>query len=61
MDDLLKKIKQSWNENPLQTAAVGALVVSAAAKFMDAWSKVRGRRTWDKEVSRRDRESRRRR
>lgn len=60
MDDLLKKIKQAWDDNPLQTAAVGALVVTAAAKFLDAWSNARGRRTWDREVARRERGSRRR-
>lgn len=60
MNKFLEKIKQSWEENPLQTAAVGAFVVTAAAKFLDAVSNSRRTRTWDREVSRRDRISRRR-
>lgn len=60
MDKFLEKLKQSWEQNPLQTAAVGALVVSAAAKFLDALSNSRRSRSWEREVSRRDRISRRR-
>lgn len=61
MDEIIKKIRQSWEENPLQTAAVGAFVVTAAAKLLDAIGGTRRRRTWDREVARRERMDRQRR
>lgn len=40
------RIKQAWNDNPLAVIAIGALAVTAAAKFMDAASAAQGRRAY---------------
>lgn len=52
------KLQQSMEENPVQTLAVGALVVTALSKFMQAYSNLRRDRTWDREVARRERKIR---
>jgi hypothetical protein len=50
---MFDKLKEQWNENPMAVAIVGAAAVTAAAKLIDAFSSIRGRRTWAKEVNRR--------
>lgn len=51
----LEKLKNKFNEEPLQVLVVGAFVASASAKLIDALSNAAGRRTWQKEVQRRER------
>lgn len=58
MDKAKMKIKQAWEENPLQVIAVGAFAATAAAKLLDATTNARNSRAWQKEVDRRDRMSR---
>lgn len=58
MDKVWIKIKQAWEDNPLQVILVGAVAATAAAKLIDASSNARSRKTWDREVSRRVRNSR---
>jgi len=41
-----EKLKQQFNENPLQVLAVGAFVTTAAAKFIEALSGVRSKRAY---------------
>lgn len=53
MNKVIDRIKREFEENPLQTIAVGALAVTAVAKLMDARSNAKGRRTWEMEVNRR--------
>lgn len=59
MDKAFDKLKRTWEDNPMQCLIVGALVATAAAKFIDASANAASRRTWAKEVDRRDRQSRR--
>lgn len=47
----LDKIKQEWNDNPIQTAVVGSFVATAAAKLISAMSESRGRRAYAKQVN----------
>ena len=49
------KIVQAWEENPLVVIAVGAAVVTATAKLIDAGVSANNSRAWKKEVDRRDR------
>jgi len=53
MNKITDKIKQAWEENPLAVIAVGALAVSAAAKFIDATTSARNSKAWQREVDRR--------
>lgn len=47
------KLKQLWNERPLEVAAVGAAVVTAAAKLIDVVSASRSRKAYAKQVNHR--------
>lgn len=53
------KLKRKWEEDPLQVLVVGALVATAGAKLIDAQANARSRKTWAREVERRERMSRR--
>lgn len=44
MNEGLRKLKQKWNDKPIEVLIVGALVVTAAAKLIDAVSIAQGRR-----------------
>jgi hypothetical protein len=44
------RLKQAWNENPLQVIATGAMAVTAAALLVDAASKAKSRRAYSKQV-----------
>lgn len=46
----LDKIKDAWNNNPIGIISVGALVVTAIAKIIDAGSAAQGRRAYAKQV-----------
>jgi len=54
MNNAWNKLKDKWNEDPMQVLVVGALVATAAAKLIDAQSNARSRKTWDREVARRE-------
>ena len=55
MQNAWDKLKAKWNEDPIQVMVVGALVATAAAKLLDANTNRVNRRTWDREVARRER------
>jgi hypothetical protein len=42
----IDKVKEFWNEHPLETIAIGALAVTATAKLIDALSAAQGRRAY---------------
>jgi hypothetical protein len=44
------RLKQAWNDNPLQVIATGAMAVTAAALLVDAASKAKSRRAYSKQV-----------
>lgn len=44
------KLKKKFDENPLETIAVCALAVTAAAKLIDSWSAATGRRAYAQQV-----------
>lgn len=46
------RIKQAWEENPMQVAIVGAAVATAAAKLIDTASSVRSRNAYAKQINR---------
>jgi len=43
-----KKLEQFWNENPVQAIALGALAMTAMAKFIDAVGSARSRNAYAK-------------
>jgi hypothetical protein len=45
------KLKQAWNENPIQVAMAAAVVLTAMGKFIDALSGIQGRRAFAKQVN----------
>jgi hypothetical protein len=53
MNKALDKIKQAWEENPLQVIVVGALAATAASKLIDSMAAAKNTSTWAKEVDRR--------
>lgn len=55
MNKGFEKIKAEFEENPLQVIGVGAMAAMAAGKLLESLAKYRGRRTWDREVARRER------
>lgn len=55
MDQLIDKLKREFENNPLQTIAIGALATTAVAKLIDAVANAKGRSTWKREVRRRER------
>lgn len=53
MNKAIDRLKQKWEQDPLQCILVGAIAITAVAKLMDARSNAAGRRTWEREVDRR--------
>lgn len=53
MQKAIDKLKQAWEENPMQVIVVAAVAATAAAKLIDASTSVRNSRAWNKEVDRR--------
>jgi hypothetical protein len=47
------RLRQEWNDNPLQVIAIGALAATAAAKILDSMSAAQGRRAYAKQVNHR--------
>jgi hypothetical protein len=58
MQKAWEKLKKKWEEDPLQVLVVGALVATAGAKLIDAHANAKSRKTWAREVERRERMSR---
>lgn len=50
--DWKTRLKQEWNENPMQVLLVGAMVAGAAAKLLDAASGVRSRNAYARRMNR---------
>lgn len=59
MENFKRQLKKVWEENPLQTVAVGALALTAITKMLGTYSQMRRDRIWDREVTRRERQNRR--
>jgi hypothetical protein len=53
MHNGIERLKQAWNENPMQVLIVGSLVVTATAKLLDASTSRANSRAWNMEVQRR--------
>jgi hypothetical protein len=51
MQKTIDRIKREFEENPMQTLMVGALVVTATAKLIDALSAAQGRRAYAQQVN----------
>lgn len=51
MDKAWKKLKEEWEEHPLQVIIVTSLLLTAGAKFVDAASQARSRRAYSKAVN----------
>lgn len=47
---MFDKLKKKFDENPLETIAICALAVTAAAKLLDAVSAAQGRRAYAQQV-----------
>lgn len=45
------RLKQEWNDNPLQVIAIVALAAGAVAKVVDSMSAASGRRAYAKQVN----------
>ena len=58
MNKALDRIKQAWEENPMQVITVASFAVYAAAKLLDASTSARNASAWKQEVNRRDRMTR---
>ncbi len=46
----IEKIKQKFNEDPLQVIMIGALAATAAAKLLDSMSAAQGRRAYARQI-----------
>ena len=55
MNNAWTRIKETWNENPLLVIGVVGFAATAAATLIDSTSNAASRRTWDREVARRER------
>lgn len=47
----LKKLKQKWDESPVETLIVVSLAVTATAKLIDSISAAQGRRAYAQQVA----------
>ncbi len=46
----IDKLKQKFNEDPLQVIMIGALAATAAAKLLDSMSAAQGRRAYARQI-----------
>lgn len=53
MDKFKAKVKQLWEEAPLQTIFVGVLVANVGVKVLHELTEARKANTWSREVDRR--------
>lgn len=51
--EVIDKLKQAWNDNPLAVIGVGAAAITAIAKLIDTASSAQSRRAYAKQVNRR--------
>lgn len=51
MSEWKKKLKQAWNENPMQCIVIGSGAIYAVAKLIDACSAAQGRRAYAKQIN----------
>lgn len=49
----IEKLKQAWNENPVQVLFVGAMVATAASKLLNSYTAHQNAQAWQREVDRR--------
>ena len=47
---MFDKLKAKFNEDPLPVIAVGAIAITAIAKFIDAWSASQGRKAYARQI-----------
>jgi len=55
---MFEKIKQQWNENPVNLVATVSVVAASAAAVLNAVSAAQGRRAYAKQVNYRVKNSR---
>jgi hypothetical protein len=53
MEKFLTRLQNQAEENPMLALAIGAAVLTASSKFINAAGAAYGQRTWSKEVARR--------
>lgn len=46
-----ERLKQAWEDDPMQCMLIGAFVATAAAKVLDAASAAQGRHAYAKQVN----------
>lgn len=51
MNKTVEKIKQKWEENPLEVIMVGAFAASAAVTLVNAMSSWQSRRAYAKQIN----------
>lgn len=55
MNKAFERIMQEFEQNPLQTIAVGSMAAMAVSKLVNSFSAARRDRVWAREVARRER------
>jgi hypothetical protein len=50
MNKGIEKVKQFWEDHPMETIGIGILAITAAARLIDAMSAAQGRRAYAKQV-----------
>jgi hypothetical protein len=53
MNDFLENLKKQAAENPIVALGIGAALITAISKFIDASSGARNSRSWAQETARR--------
>ena len=51
------ELKRQWDENPTLVIAAGAAAATAVSQLLNAFTNAAGRRTWAKEVKRRQKKT----
>ena len=57
MEKFLKNLQAQAESNPLVAVGVGIAALTAVSKFLEARGQASARRTWEREVARRERKS----
>jgi hypothetical protein len=57
MHRFFENLQHQAEENPVVALGVGATLIAAISKLLDAQTNARNSKTWDKEVRRRDRKT----
>lgn len=53
MNDFIENLKRQAEQNPILAIGVGAALITAVSKFIDANSKVKNAKSWERETARR--------